>query len=169
MKKQLLIISISVIIVGVFVSCSASSSSKEISTTAVTDSNCTTHYYEPVADNKGVYAEIETESNGKAVTEKDGTYVTNEHTTVLPINDENEKSSSNKKLTTEQSKKEKPATEKSTLSATNNAADNVVDFEPDKQTEKTKPTVSTTTEKQATTVKETQPATDKDGWITKWY
>lgn len=47
------------------------------STTAVTDEQGTTHYYEPVTDdegnisttakNKGVFAEIETQSNGKAV------------------------------------------------------------------------------------------------------
>ena len=168
MKKQLLIISIIVVIVSIFVSCSALHINKEkrsedILTTAVTDEQGTTHYYEHVTDekvnisktfeNQGVYAEIETKSNGKAVTNKNGTYVTKGHTTVLPFDDETAKSIS--------------STEKSS-NTTNECADNNVDFEPDKPTEKTKPT---TTEKPTTTAtqKTTQPATDKDGWITKWY
>lgn len=181
MKKQLLIISIIVVIVSIFVSCSAHSSSEDISTTAVTDSKGTTHYYEPVTDdkgnisttakNQGVFAEIETQSNGKAVTKKDGTYVTNEHTTVLPIKDE----------TTKPSSSAKPTAEKSSLSTTIHTdnttdADNVVEFQPTKTTEETKPdNTTTTTEKttttttETTTQKEIQPATDKDGWITKWY
>ncbi len=174
MKKQLIIISIIVVIVSIFVSCSVNSSNEDISTTAVTDSNGTTHYYEPVTDdkgnmsttakNQGVFIEIETQSNGKAVTKKDGTYVTNEHTTVLPIENTTDNSSSTTKSTTE-----KPS------GTTNNNADNNIDFEPEKPTEDTTPTSSTTTEKQTTTKaetttqKSTEPATDKDGWITKWY
>ena len=136
MKKQLLIISIIVVIVSIFVSCSASSSSEDILTTAVTNSNGITHYYEPVTDDNGnistidgnqsIFVEIETQSNGKAVTKKDGTYVTNEHTTVLPFDDETAKSIS--------------STEKSS-NTTNECADNNVDFEPDKPTEETKPSV----------------------------
>lgn len=175
MKKQLLIISIIVVIVSIFVSCSVNSGSENISTTAVTDSNGTTHYYEPVTDdngnisttakNQGVFAEIETQSNGKAVTKKNGEYVTNEHTTALPIENTTDNSSSTTKSATE-----KPS------DTTNNNADNDVEFEPDKPTAETKPTTSTTTEKpttttatETTTQKEIQPATDKDGWITKWY
>ena len=55
--------------------------SEIISTTAVTNSNGTTHYYEPVTDDNGnvstidgnqsIFVEIETQSNGKAVTKKD--------------------------------------------------------------------------------------------------
>ena len=80
MKKQFLIISVLVIVVSIFVSCSANSSGESIPTTAVTDSNGTTRYYEPVTDdngnisttgkNQGVFAEIETQLNGKAVTKK---------------------------------------------------------------------------------------------------
>lgn len=169
MKRQLFIISIIVVIVGIFVSCSANRNIESISTTAVTDSNGTTHYYQPVTDdngyvsttaeNQGVYAEIETKSDGKAVTKKNSTYVTKEHTTVLPFDDETAKSIS--------------STEKSS-STTNEDADNNIAFDPDKPTEETKPTTSTTTEKTSTATtttaqKETQPATDKDGWITKWY
>lgn len=168
MKKQLFIISVLVIIVSIFVSCSVNSSSDEISTTVVTDNNGTTHYYEPLTENEStsVYAEIVIDDKGKAVTNKNGTYVTNEHTTVLPIIDE----------TTKTSNSAKPTTEKSSSNTTKNIedADNIVDFEPDKPTEETKPTTSTTTEKPTTTTttttqKGTQPATDKDGWITKWY
>lgn len=166
MKKQLFIFSILIVIISIFVSCSTNSSSEVISTTAVTNSNGTTHYYEPVTDdngnvstidgNQGIFVEIETQSNGKAVTKKDGTYVTNEHTTVLPFDDETAKSIS--------------STEKSS-NTTNDNADNNVDFEPDKPTGEAKPSTSTTTEKPKTTAtqKTTQPATDKDGWITKWY
>ena len=85
MKKQLLIISIIVVIVSIFVSCSANSSSENISTTAVTDEQGTMHYYEPVTENEStsVFAEIVTDDNGKAVTKKNGKYVTKEHTTIL--------------------------------------------------------------------------------------
>ena len=176
MKKKLLIVAVTVIIVSIFVSCSANSSSENVSTTAVTDSNGATHYYEPVTDNKGnlsttskdqgVFAEIETESNGKAVTRKGGTYVTNENTTVLPIISVTDNTISTTK----------PTTEKSSTGTTRNIdnADNVVEFEPTNQAEETKPD-PTTTEKQATATtetteqKETQPITDKDGWINKWY
>lgn len=167
MKKQLFIFSILIVIISIFVSCSTNSSSEDILTTAVTNSNGITHYYEPVTDDNGnvstidgnqsIFVEIETQSNGKAVTKKDGTYVTNEHTTALPIEN----------TTDNQSSTIKPVTEKSS-DTTNDNADNNVDFEPDKPTEKTKPT---TTEKPTTTAtqKTTKPATDKDGWITKWY
>ena len=165
MKKQLLIISIIIVIGSIFISCSANSNSEDISTTAVTDSQGTTHYYEPVTDDKNtsVYAEIVTDDNGKAVTNKNGTYVTKEHTTVLPIKNETSQPGT--------------SAEKSSGITNNNSADNNVEFEPDKPTDETKPTASTTTEKPTTTTtttktttqKETQPATDKDGWITKWY
>lgn len=171
MKKQLLIISIIVVIAGIFVSCSANSSSQEVSTTAVTDSKGTTHYYEPVSDENStsVYAEIVTDDKGKAVTNKNGTYVTKEYTTILPIKDE----------TTKPSTSAEPTAEKSsgtTKHKDDTQADNIVSFEPDKSADETKPTASSTSEKPteataATTTaqKETRPATDKDGWITKWY
>lgn len=170
MKKQLFIFSILIVIISIFVSCSTNSSSEVISTTAVTNSNGTTHYYEPVTDDNGnvstidgnqsIFVEIETQSNGKAVTKKDGTYVTNEHTTALPIENTTDNPSSTIK----------PVTEKSS-DTTNDNADNNVDFEPNKPTGEAKPSTSTTTEKPKTTAtqKTNQPATDKDGWITKWY
>lgn len=152
MKKQIIIISVLVIIVSVFISCSANSSSGDISTTAVTDSNGIMHYYEVITDDTEttVLKEIETLVDRKAVTEKNGKYATKEYTVIL---------------TTAKSKVS------SSLNTTKNmeAADNIVDFEPD---DTTKPTVTTTVEKEAsktTTQKEIPPATDKDGWITKWY
>lgn len=173
MKKQLLIISIIVVIVSIFVSCSVNSSSENVSTTAVTDSNGTTHYYEPVTDdegnisttakNQGVFAEIETQANGKAVTKKNGEYVTNEYTTALPIENTTDSSSGTNK----------PATKQSSTSNTTtdiDDADNDIEFEaPSEDT--TKPTTekTTTTTTETTTQKEIPPATDKDGWITKWY
>lgn len=99
MKKQLFIFSILIVIISIFVSCSTNSSSEVISTTAVTNSNGTMYYYEPVTDDNGnvstidgnqsIFVEIETQSNGKAVTKKDGTYVTNEHTIILSIKNTN--------------------------------------------------------------------------------
>lgn len=116
--------------------------------------------------NQGVFAEIEKQSNGKTVTKKDGTYVTNEHITVLPIKDETIKPSSSAD----------PTAEESSSDTTKNIdnADNVVEFEPTEATEETKPNTTTTkktpnTTTETTPQKETQPATDKDGWITKWY
>ncbi len=124
-----------------FVACSENSGNEVISTTAVTDSKGTTHYYEPVTDdkgnisttaeNKGLFVEIETQSNGKAVTEKDGTYVTNEHITFLSIEGVTDNSSTTKL-----------DSEKSSSDTTKNIedADNVIEFKLNETTEETKPT-----------------------------
>lgn len=162
MKKQLLIISIIVVIVSIFVSCSANSSSENISTTAVTDEQGTMHYYEPVTENEStsVFAEIVTDDNGKAVTKKNGEYVTKEHTTILTT--------------------AKEAVSSITGSATErtqeNPADNEIEFETstNKNTTTAKETTTTTTkptEKETTTTAAptTKVVTDKDGWIDKWY
>ncbi len=172
MKKQLLIISVLVIIVSIFVSCSANSSGESIPTTAVTDSNGTTHYYEPVTESEStsVFAEIATDDNGKAVTKKSGKYVTKEHTTILATAKSKTSSTENKnginKLTTQKS---------SSTTKGMDDADNVVEFDSADTTKETKATTTTTervndnTTIKTTTQKEIQPATDKDGWITKWY
>lgn len=181
MKKHLIIISLIVIVVGIFVLYFANSSSEDISntdisTTSVTDSDGTTHYYEPVTDNKGsvsmtaenkgVFSEIETQSNGKAVTKKNGTYITNEHTTVLPIENITDSASSITKATTKNSLSD---------STKSNNADNTVEIKTTEIAKETKPTATsitaenTTNKNETTTQKSTQPATDKDGWITKWY
>ena len=176
MKKQLFIISVLVIIVSIFVSCSVNSSSDEISTTAVTDNNGTTHYYEPITDdkgnvsttakNQGVFAEIETQSNGKTVTNKNGTYVTNEHTTVLPI----ETGSDNTSSTTKPGKITASDTTKDT-----DKADNDIPFETssEKEPQHTKTTDTDETDKNKESTSNdntaTKVVTDKDGWIDKWY
>lgn len=176
MKKQLFIISVLVIIVGIFVSCSVNSSSDEISITAITDNNGTTHYYEPITDdkgnvstttkNQGVFAEIETQSNGKAVTNKNSTYVTNEHTTVLPI----ENGSDNISSTTKQDRITTSDTTKDI-----DQADNDIPFETssEKEPQHTKTTDTDETDKNKESTSNdntaTKVVTDKDGWIDKWY
>lgn len=176
MKKQLFIISVLVIIISIFVSCSVNSSSDEISTIAVTDNNGMTHYYEPITDdkgnvsttkeNQGVFAEIETQSNGKAVTNKNGTYVTNEHTTVLPI----ENGSDNTSSTTKPDNTTSSDTTKDI-----DKADNDIPFETSSEKEpqhpKTTDTDETDKNKESTSNDNTATkiVTDKDGWIDKWY
>ncbi len=177
MKKQLFIFSILIVIISIFVSCSTNSSSEVISTTAVTNSNGTTHYYEPVTDDNGnistidgnqsIFVKIETQSNGKAVTKKDGTYVTNEHTIILPIKNTNPTKSTPDNLS-------------STVKDTTDA-DNHKPFETSTQKEhqsKTTTILNTTMsnnnsnkkdDQTSNTELETKITTNKDGWIDKWY
>lgn len=73
MKKAIILLAVTVITVCLFVSCSAKNSgSGDVSTTAITDVNGETHYYETITD-----------ENGEVVTDKDGNYVTKENTTVF--------------------------------------------------------------------------------------
>ena len=65
MKKQILIIVSVVVIICSFVACTYNSGSESISTTAVTDSNGITHYYEPVTDENN---DIVSKENGDVVT-----------------------------------------------------------------------------------------------------
>lgn len=168
MKKQLLIISVLVVIVGIFVSCSANGGSEDISTTAVTDSNGATHYYVPVTDENGeavtnadgdkIYTEIETQANGTAVTDKSGEFVTNANTTVL--SDGPNGSDSNAKSPSSGEKTEN--------------ADNEVPFNPAEESSAQESKTQTTSADNITTEtnqteKTTQSATDADGWINKWY
>lgn len=177
MKKQLFIFSILIVIISIFVSCSTNSSSEVLLTTAVTNSNGTTHYYEPVIDDNGnvstidgnqsIFVEIETQSNGKAVTKKDGTYVTNEHTIILPIKNTNPTKSTPDNLS---------STAKDTTDA-----DNYKPFETSTQKEhqsKTTTILNTTMsnnnsnkkdDQTSNTELETKITTNKDGWIDKWY
>lgn len=177
MKKQLFIFSILIVIISIFVSCSTNSSSEVISTTAVTNSNGTTHYYEPVTDDNGnvstidgnqsIFVEIGTQSNGKAVTKKDGTYVTNEHTIILPIKNTNPTKSTHDNLS---------STAKDTTDV-----DNHKPFEtstPKEHQSKTTTILNTTMsnnnsnkkdDQTSNTELETKITTNKDGWIDKWY
>lgn len=149
MKKQVLIIISVVVIICSFVACTNNNSIEITSTTAVTDSNGITHYYEPVTD-----------ENKEIVTKENGDVVTTEITV--------------------QSK----ATKAQTISTSaQNEADNVIDFNTVTDNSKTttvrnnKTETSTeistdeTTTQTDTTIpqKPTQPVTDQDGWINKWY
>lgn len=153
MKKAIILLAVTVITVCLFVSCSAKNSgSGDISTTAITDVNGETHYYETVTDKSG---EPVTDENGSTVyaeivTDKDKNYVTNKSTTVF--NDD---------------------TKDDSLSETNktNSADNEVTFNQPDATTTQDPTTHITNTTESTTQKETtaQSVTDKDGWINKWY
>lgn len=160
MKKQLLIISIIVVIVSIFVSCSVNKEGniQLPSTTDVTDEQGTTHYYEPVTENEStsVFAEIVTDDNGKAVTEKNGKYVTKEHTTILTTTEKTISSTAGS------------ATERTQ----ENPADNEIEFETTTKKDKTTTTTAAIqpTEKETnSTANPTKVVTDKDGWIDKWY
>ena len=167
MKKQLLIISIIVVIVSIFVSCSVNKEGniQLPSTTAVTDEQGTMHYYEPVTENEStsVFAEIVTDDNGKAVTKKNGKYVTKEHTTILTTTEKTISSTENKSSTTD----------KQQAGSTTNLADNEIEFKTstNKNTTTTRKNTTKPTEKETaqTTAPTTKVVTDKDGWIDKWY
>lgn len=200
-NKAISIFILLVLIVSVLTACTVNSGGEDISTTAVTDSKGTTHYYEPVTDDKGnisttskdqgVFAEIETESNGKAVTKIDGTYVTKEHTTIMNVTKKD-----NGKTTSAQKQKQSTTTKVNVSNNTNSTtkktsstsvpnnnsnADNDVPFETTSRKNATTTTTeesplststtksSTTTAKPTTTEKTTQSFTDEDGWINKWY
>ena len=165
MKRPVTMILITVIVVSAFAACSVNGSNENISTTAVTDSQGQTHYYEPVTDEDGktvtdtngntVFAQTETLTNGNAVTNENGEYVTNANTTVFAGGSNGSDSN-----VTPPSSGEKTED-----------ADNEVPFDPttgtftdESKTETTSPTKDTTQEE-----KTTQSATDADGWINKWY
>lgn len=180
MKKSYIIIAFMALSVSALVSCSVNGSNENISTTAVTDINGTTHFYEQVTDENGkavtnengdtIYAQIETQACGTPVTNKNGTYVTKEHTTVFPATAKNdvrntaEENIGNTNTVTNSNSENQTA-----------GADNEVPFEQTENntsstaTTKNNTGVTTTTEQPAQTEKTTQSATDSDGWITKWY
>lgn len=150
MKKKIVLILSVVAIIAVFTACSIESGKKEdSSTTAVTDSNGVTHYYEVVTDDKG---EIHLES----------------------VTDKTQGESGKKNIADGTSSTAKIETAGDSV----NSPDNEVPFvsfdssETDVSTDKSsteKFTQESTTLKETLSHKETQPATDKDGWITKWY
>lgn len=191
MKKKLFFISILVVAVSILVSCSINSSSEtvfntDISTTAVMDRQGTTHYYEPITDdngkilitdkNQGVYAEIETNADSKALTKKNGTYITKEYTTILTINEETTIPNNSEKP----SGSINPTAEKLSETTKSNAADNDINFKPsnptsdisEKNTTDSTSNIVTTDNSKESTSNTTSPSkivTDKDGWIDKWY
>ena len=165
MKKKRITILFFAILCCFFVSCSVNSSSENVSTTAVTDNEGSTHFYETVTDENGedvtaqngekVFAEIETNNDGTAVTNSNGTFVTINETTVFS----NQNTSSNAN---------------GHSSSGGSSDDNEVAFETDLEegTTSENPAKNTTTT-EPTTVHAgdttTQSATDADGWINKWY
>lgn len=95
MKKYITIIILTVLVVCAAAACSAGTVSDEVLTTAVTNAQGQTKYYEYVTGENGelvteknsgaVAAEIETQSNGVPITQQSGEYVTKSETTVLPL------------------------------------------------------------------------------------
>lgn len=147
MKKQVLIIISIVVIICSFVACTNNGSIETVSTTAVTDGNGITHYYEPVTD-----------ENNEIVTDKNNDVVTTEITTT---------GKTTKAQTTSTYTQNKADNDIDFESVTNNTTST---------TENVVTTTNHTTQKQITTTnantqKQTQPqpATDQDGWINKWY
>lgn len=155
MSKKLIVISIILVSLSVvFASCSSNNNTNESSTVAVTDSNGITHYYEPVTDKDGNALTTDNEQAVfvEIVTDKNGTYITNEHTTIMPFDNGsvNQNSSAN-------------STEKSNGDILD--ADNTVNFEANSN-----PTTETTAQSTVSvTESDIPPATDSEGWITKWY
>lgn len=165
MSKKLIVISIILVSLSVvFASCSSDKKGNESPTVAVTDSNGTTHYYELVTDEDGNALTTDNEQAVfvEIVTDKDGTYITNEHTTVMPFDNGsvNQNSSAN-------------STEKNNGDILD--ADNTVNFEsfspkPDTTETVAQSTTSTTKQETTSTTESTNPpATDSEGWVTKWY
>ncbi|MGN0004829.1 MAG: hypothetical protein ACI37Z_02465 [Candidatus Gastranaerophilaceae bacterium] len=149
MKKQVLILVSVVVIVCSFVACTHNSGSETASTTAITDSNGITHYYKPVTDEN---KDIVTKENGEVITteitvqskaaktQTSSTSAQNEADNVIDFNTVTD----NSKITTVRNNKTEMSTEIST--------------------DETTTQINTTTPQ-----KQTQPITDKDGWINKWY
>lgn len=178
MKKQVLIIISVTVITCSFVACTHNSSRETISTTAVTDVNGNTHYYEPVTDENN---EIVTDKNGIIVTKEKTTKNKSDNTNAIFASAENkadnvvdyedivdnvttamlksdttiatntQANTSGQKLETTTTNK--PTTKKTTTTSQSNTA--------------SKSTTNPTTQKQTQT--QTELATDKDGWIDKWY
>ena len=161
MKKQLLIFSILVVIISIFVSCSTNSSSEVLSTTAVTDSNGITHYYEPVTD---LSKETATDKKGDVVT----TEITVKNTTTTSHTSLSSQNNADNDI-------EFKSVEKSTTSASitrNEKTSTITRSDAGTQKSNTSSQNNSTTSKLTTNIatnKQTQPATDKDGWINKWY
>lgn len=169
MKRFIVLITLTVIMVCIATACSAGNESIEVSTTAVTDADGQTQYYEYVTGENGeaatddngnaLFAVIETDSGGSAVTERSGEYVTKSRTVTLNQN--------------AQGTTEKSNTQGSADNANGSDADNEVEFIPGSgSTTTTTQRTTTTTAPQTTddpSSSTTQSATDSEGWINKWY
>lgn len=161
MKKQILIIVSVVVIICSFVACTHNSGSESISTTAVTDSNGITHYYKPVTDeNKDIVTKengdvITTEITVQSIAAKTQTSSTSAQNEADNVVDYDLVTNNTTSTSTTQSN---TTTQKSTTTTQNQTTPTT-----QANTTTSKPTTNLTTQKP------TQPATDKDGWINKWY
>lgn len=168
-KKRITVISIAVFILCIFVvSCSAKNGNGDALTTAVTDNQGNTVYYQVVSDeNTTALAEIVTNENGKAVTNKNGDNVTKSSIA--------DKSSQSHSSVTAQSSTSKNQTPDSTKAQTG-GADNDIKFDAPSSNSNNSEIysdsvpASSLAEQETTVPKTTEKiVTDKDGWIDKWY
>ena len=171
MKRPLLLFGILVIISGALISCNSKQAVEDkMSTTAIADANGVTHLYEivTVSDKKPeetTLVEIVTNKSGEAVTDKQGNYLTvsNKAPTLL-----NPKTTTTKASTTALKREDTTAQDDKNSSKKDN---NDVSFEvssnsSDEKDNKTNTSFESSTDESVLSVEE---ATDKDGWINRWY
>ena len=185
MKKHLVLFSIFVIFAAVMLSCSKQAVVEDISTTAITDTNGVTHYYEIITDESSestTLVKLVTDQNGKTVTDSRGKYITEQQTTVPQQTLQPESSSTNattnlnqstsrqraddNDVSFETSKKSNTQTDSHpTSSEKDNSADNEkhADSNPASNPE------SSERETSADNNQDNEEITDEDGWINKWY
>lgn len=148
MKKSVFTILLITLLVSALAACSVKSSPEQSSTTFVTDENGETHIYEVLTDseNQTVLSEIETDSKENTVTEKGGSIVTrkSETTTVKAEDNSSSERNDDNEIPFESGDSNSIDTPKPNITVSDK------DIKPEAPTEK-------------------QPATDKDGWINKWY
>lgn len=176
MKRILLIISGIVLITSALISCSNKQAVVDkISTTAIADGNGVTHFYqiETLSDKKTektTFVEIVTNKQGNAVTDKQGKYVTVSN---KASNEQKAKDTTNKSSSTNSKPTDKSSQKNIDNPSNKNSKDNNnVSFETsteknNKTNENTTNTSSEETTENTSSFKE--DATDKDGWINRWY
>lgn len=150
MKKALLITISILVIICSFAACKSNGSGDNMTTVAVTDKSGETHYYSQV-----------TGSDKKPVTDGKGKPVTTEITA-----SGSKKAPSNKAST---DKADGSADNTVKFEATTKAADSTAVGTTKDTTAVTSAAQGTTNQPTSTTEKQTKPATDKDGWVDKWY
>lgn len=150
MKKALLITISILVIICSFAACKSNGSGDNMTTVAVTDKSGETHYYSQV-----------TGSDKKPVTDGKGKPVTTEITASGSKKAPSNKSSSDKA--------DGSADNTVKFDATTKAADSTAVGTTKGTTAVTSSAQGTTNQPTSTTEKQTKPATDKDGWVDKWY
>lgn len=145
MKRSLLIIVSVLVIICSFFACKNNSSSESVSTTAVTDAQIITRYYKAVTDEN---KETVSYNEGKVVTTeliKESTAIESKETTSVINRTDNDIAFD---ATTSPSSPATKATISTTVKNTSATHNNAIITKPNSTT---------------------QTATDKDGWIDKWY